>query len=186
MTTDRQDQPREAASRQAAYLTASGAVIDGPYRYDLWRTWNPVDRPSICAWVMLNPSTADANQDDPTIRRCIAYSKTWGFDGLVIRNLFALRARDPRELAQAHDPVGPDNDHWLTTSGLTSATRVVVAWGAGRYPRLAGGRWRHVADLLAPLNPVCLRVARDGQPMHPLYQRATLTPVPWHVEGQTP
>lgn len=156
----------------------SGAVIDGPYRYDLWRTWNPVEQPSICAWVMLNPSTADASEDDPTIRRCVAYSKAWGYDGLVVRNLFALRATDPRELLTAADPVGPENDLWLSER-LADVARVVVAWGTGRYPRLGGERWRHVADLLAPHRPVCLRPAKDGQPVHPLYQRADLTPVPW-------
>uniref|UniRef100_UPI003F491A64 DUF1643 domain-containing protein n=1 Tax=Streptosporangium sp. CA-235898 TaxID=3240073 RepID=UPI003F491A64 len=161
-----------------------GATIVGPYRYDLWRTWSLADRPSTCAWVMLNPSTADSDQDDPTIRRVIAYSKAWGHDQLVVRNLFALRARDPRNLLTATDPIGPDNDLWLTTA-LAGVDRVVVAWGTGRYPRLAGNRWRHVANLLAPLNPVCLRVARDGQPMHPLYQRADATPTPWKPRTTT-
>ncbi len=162
-----------------------GAGIDGPYRYDLWRTWNPSPRPSICAWVMLNPSTADASEDDPTIRRCVAYAKTWGYDGLVVRNLFALRATDPRDLLNADDPVGRDNDTWLSTR-LHGVDRVVVAWGTGRYPRLAGERWRHVAALLAPLRPVCLRVAKDGQPVHPLYQRADLIPTPWPADGEQP
>lgn len=164
--------------------TTRGATVVGPYRYDLWRTWSLADRPSTCAWIMLNPSTADATEDDPTIRRCVAYSKAWGHDQLVVRNLFAFRATDPRELLTAADPVGPDNDLWLTT-GLAGVDRVVGAWGTGRYPRLAGERWRHVAALLAPLNPVCLRIGRDGQPMHPLYQRADAVPMSWTAPHKT-
>jgi hypothetical protein len=158
-------------------MDTSGAVIDGPYRYDLWRTWHAVPELAICAWVMLNPSTADCTMDDATVRRCVAYSRRWGFQGMVIRNLFALRSRDPRGLLAADDPVGPDNDLWLTER-LTGVHRVVVAWGTGRIPSL-GGRWRHVAEMLADRHPVCLRTARDGQPVHPLYQRADLTPVRW-------
>lgn len=165
-------------SQESLFGDLSGAVIDGPYRYDLWRTWNPAARPSVCAWVMLNPSTADVTADDPTVRRCIAYARAWGHDGITVRNLFALRATDPRDLLAAADPVGPDNDAWLSAR-LTGVDRVVVAWGTGRYPNLAGGRWRRVAELLAPHRPVCLRAAADGQPVHPLYQRADLTPIPW-------
>lgn len=156
--------------------TTSGAHIDGPYRYTLWRTWANHQQPAICAWVMLNPSTADASDDDPTIRRCIGYSRRWGYDGLVVRNLFALRATDPRELHAAADPVGPANDHWLTR--WDRVARLVVAWGTGRHPRIAD-RWRHAAALLAPHRPVCLRTARDGQPVHPLYQPGDLDPQPW-------
>ncbi|MFB4275778.1 DUF1643 domain-containing protein [Nonomuraea sp. MTCD27] len=157
--------------------TASGAVIDGPYRYTLWRTWD--GRLPVCGWVMLNPSTADACADDPTIRRCVGFARRWGFGGIVVRNLFAFRATSPRQLLDAADPVGPDNEEWL--SRWDGVTGVVAAWGTGRWPRLAGDRWRRAAALLAPLGPVCLRAARDGQPVHPLYQPAHLEPIPWSV-----
>lgn len=156
--------------------TSTGAVIDGAYRYTLWRTW--ASDPVLCGWVMLNPSTADADADDPTIRRCVGYAKAWGFGGIVVRNLFALRATNPADLLAAEDPVGPDNDMWLS-SRWDGVTRLVVAWGTGRWPRLAGERWRHVARLLAPMRPACLRVGGNGQPVHPLYQRADLEPFPW-------
>jgi hypothetical protein len=158
-------------------LDPSGAVIDGPYRYNLWRTWTLRPEPALCAWVMLNPSTADATQDDPTIRRCVAYARSWGYDGIVVRNLFAFRATQPAELAAANDPIGPDNDGWLAR--WDGVGRVVVAWGTGRWPRLHG-RCDRVAALLEPLKPLCLRMARDGQPVHPLYQSADLSPSPWH------
>ena len=155
----------------------SGATLDPSrcYRYDLWRTWDP--NGPRCAWVMLNPSTADETEADPTIRRCIGYARAWGFGGVVVRNLFALRATDPAALFASTDPVGPDADRWLSDN-LDGVGRVVVAWGTGRCPRL-GDRWRRAAGLLAPRRPLCLRVAKDGQPVHPLYQRGDLTPVAW-------
>ncbi|MEU4234350.1 DUF1643 domain-containing protein [Nonomuraea sp. NPDC026600] len=155
------------------------AVINGPYRYNLTRIWANPDRPRLCGWAMLNPSVADAQRDDQTVRRCRAYSTAWGFDGLIIRNLFAWRATDPAELARVDDPVGPDNDTWLS-SRWDGVERLIVAWGGGRYPEI-GQRWRHVADLLAPLRPLCLRTTAAGQPVHPLRQRADLLPAPWPI-----
>jgi hypothetical protein len=90
-----------------------GAVIsqDGKYRYKLARYWNSKEPPVI--FIMLNPSTADAVENDPTIRRCISFAKRWGFGGLEVYNLFALRSYDPAVIEIAGDPVGPDNDNWL-------------------------------------------------------------------------
>jgi hypothetical protein len=152
------------------------AVIKGPYRYDLTRTWN-LSLP-VCGWVMLNPSKADAQDDDPTIRRCVAYAAAWGFGGLVVRNLFALRASNPAALGRADAPIGPDNDGWLTD--WHGVKQVVAAWGTGRWPQLHG-RAAHVAALLADTGVpvVCLQAGRRGQPMHPLYQRGDLQPQPW-------
>ncbi|WP_327591330.1 DUF1643 domain-containing protein (plasmid) [Nonomuraea sp. NBC_00507] len=159
-----------------------GTFIEGPYRYSLWRTWKGHGDRALCGWVMLNPSTANNRDDDPTIRRCMAYAKAWRYAGIVVRNLFALRATRPRDLLTASDtasdPVGPDNDNWLRQ--WEGMDRIVVAWGTGRYPRLKG-RWEGVAALLEPLHPVCLSTARDGQLVHPLYQPAGLVPRPWRV-----
>lgn len=160
--------------------TAATAVIDGPYRYDLTRTWGPGPR---LGWVMLNPSTADAAVDDPTIRRCIGYAKAWGFSGIAVRNLFAYRATRPAELAAAADPVGPDGDRWLTRWGTVRL--VVAAWGTGRYPALHG-RAAAAARLLAAvdgIDVVGLRTGHDGNPVHPLYQPADLRPAAWPPGG---
>lgn len=146
----------------------AGLSADGRYRWWLTRWWRPVAQPSErCCWVMLNPSTADASVDDPTIRRCIGFSKAWGFNGLVVVNLFALRATDPRELAKAHAPVGHMNldyiEDWITSSGT-----VVAAWG-GSYPNAYARHIREVADLLREHKALCLGKIGSGEPRHPLY-----------------
>ena len=86
----------------------SDAVISdcGKYRYRLTRKWG-YGRP--CGFIMLNPSTADALHDDPTIRRCVGFAKAWGCGALIVVNLFAVRATSPREMMRADDPVGPEN-----------------------------------------------------------------------------
>lgn len=134
------------------------------YRYGLTRTWGPGTR---VGWLMLNPSTADALDNDQTIGRCTAYSRTWAAGGLVVANLFALRSTDPRALRGHQDPVGAHNDQAILAQ-LTDdqVAFVVVAWGAHHF---AADRARHVTDLLTarriPLR--CLGVTRDGHPRHP-------------------
>ncbi len=92
---------------------SSGADIseDGFYRYSLWRTWD-LSKPS-CLFVMLNPSTADANRNDPTILRCIRYAEAWGFGELLVGNLFAYRATNKAVMKRQTNPVGPQNDETL-------------------------------------------------------------------------
>lgn len=141
----------------------------GRYRYELRRVWGEADR--LACFLMLNPSTADASADDPTIRRCVGYAKAWRLGGIVVRNLFALRATDPAELAGHPDPIGPDNDRWLTAPALAAVT--VAAWGTHG---VLHGRDRHVRALLAaadvPLHHLG-ELTRDGHPRHPLYLPAT-------------
>lgn len=152
----------------------SDAVLseDGIYRYRLSRTWD-VEKPTL-AWVMLNPSTADASEDDPTIRRCIGYAEDWGFGGIVVGNLFALRATGPSELADHPEPVGPENGRNLREI-CEAAETVVAAWGANGD---LDGRAMEVARTLdADLH--CLDVTKAGHPVHPLYQPADAEPEPW-------
>jgi hypothetical protein len=142
----------------------------GTYRYELTRRWSP--RPLV-GWVLLNPSTADADTDDPTVRRCIGFARAWGYGGIVIRNLFALRATDPSELDRHSAPVGSDNDTYLARCSGDDVT--VLAWGAR-----GGSRGRDVLELLARqgVQPYQLAVTADGQPRHPLYLTADLEPTP--------
>ncbi|REA00199.1 hypothetical protein DEQ92_20310 [Haloferax sp. Atlit-6N] len=146
---------------------------DGTYRYRLSRTWN-TDKPAV-AFVMLNPSTADATSDDPTIRRCLGFAKDWGFGSLVVANLFALRSTDPAVLAGHTDPVGPENDAYLQDV-CDSAEQVVVAWGA---KGSLNGRAEAVADLLDDYDLYALDTTKAGHPAHPLYQPADAELTNW-------
>jgi hypothetical protein len=152
----------------------------GRYRYGLWRTWDQA-LPQV-AFVMLNPSTADAEQDDPTIRRCIGFARLWGYGSLAVGNLFAYRATDPRELPAGvaavtgpdHygdlDPAHPYTDFWL--GAIADVARVVVAWGA--HPR-AAERAPRALELLAEHDGgyvECVGITKHGAPRHPLYVRA--------------
>lgn len=140
------------------------------YRYALERRWS--DGPFVL-FVGLNPSTADESVDDPTIRRCIRFARDWGYGGLLMGNLFAYRATDPRELAKVADPQGPDNEVWLTTLA-TRAALTVVAWGA--HP-MAQGRIRNAVEALGDVH--VLGLTKDDHPRHPLYMRADSKPVPY-------
>ncbi len=147
-----------------------GALISpcGAYRYRLWRRWAP--GPRIAVWVMLNPSTADGEQDDATIRRCIAFSRAQACDALDVVNLFALRSTDPKALYDATAPVGPENDDAIA-GAVRAAAVVIVAWGNHGTLR---GRGDIVLRQLraAGAQPLCFGLTKLGQPLHPLYQPA--------------
>lgn len=168
---------------EPAYTPAgpgASAVLSpcGLYRYRLERWWGAerdrgLKRP--LGWVMLNPSTADATLDDPTIRRCIGFAMAWGFPGLVVCNLFAWRATAPHELKRAADAVGPDNDRHLTLLG-DECIDIVGAWGAHGG---LNGRAAHVVHLLGGCRLQALGWTMAGEPIHPLYQPKTVRPQPW-------
>ena len=145
---------------------------DGMYRYALTRSWDPdpwtteLHRPVV--FIGLNPSTADALVDDPTIRRCVDFTRRWGHAHLTMLNLYAYRATDPGTLIGARgagvDIVGPLNDGVLAT-GIEGASRVVAAWGSHRFAHERVAAVRDAAP--SPLH--CLGRNGDGQPRHPLY-----------------
>ncbi len=145
---------------------SNGAVLSDceTYRYKLWRWWDTEGRPVV--FVGLNPSTADATTDDPTVRRCIGFARDWGYGGMILVNLYALRATDPRELWTHPDPVGLQNNAYLHGAVRLTDT-VVAAWGSGigRRPRA-----RRVVQMLGQHVPWhCLGHTREGHPRHPLY-----------------
>lgn len=167
----------EKESTKVIATPENGAWVEGEYRYQLWRTWDWKFKPVV--FVMLNPSTADATEDDPTIRRCVAYAKAWGRGGLVVANVFALRATNPSELERHENPVGPlNNDALRYTAGLSDL--VVCAWGS-KIPSAWGGQADFTWGLLkgAGAEPQMLRLNQDGQPAHPLYLPRGLTPQPY-------
>ncbi len=136
----------------------------GTYRYSLIRTWEP-SLPHVC-FVMLNPSVADAERDDPTIRRCLGFARMWGYGSLEVVNLFAFCATRPTILFRATDPIGSANDHYIREA-VVHASLVVAAWGNH------GSRQGRTAEVLPLLrSPYCLGVTAVGQPCHPLYLRS--------------
>lgn len=144
----------------------TGAIFDPRrrYRYLLWRSWNP-RRPRL-AFVLLNPSRADETADDPTLRRCLGFARSWGFGSLEVVNLFARRGSDPALLRRAADPVGPDNDAHIQRT-IRRCDCCVPGWGNGG--RLLA-RDRAVLALAAGLTPLhCLGRTAAGNPRHPLY-----------------
>jgi hypothetical protein len=156
-----------------------GAVIDstGNYRYVLWREWNP--QTARISFVMLNPSTADATSNDPTIRRCIGFAQAWGFGSLEVVNLFAYRATRWLDLRNAADPIGAENDRYLLDMAQKAHT-LVLAWGNS-------GQWqnRHqtVIRLLGDRAPLyCLGTTQSGYPQHPLYLPKTRQPILFQVK----
>lgn len=152
----------------------SGAVIVGPYRYTLWRTIGTRSPFLPILFLMLNPSTADALTDDPTIRRCLAFAGAWGYQSLEVCNLFAFRATNPGLLLRAKDPVGPDNDSYIRAAVARAAT-VVVAWGA--QPSCIGRAAAVLPLVDGARNVFCLGVTKSGFPRHPLYVPRTAVPI---------
>lgn len=153
----------------------AGISACGAYRYWLDRHW--VDRDETCgrplqkvAFILLNPSTADADTDDPTIRRCIGFARRWGFKGMRIENLFAYRATDPTELVArcqlGVDVIGVEQDEYGNDYARLEDECAVIVFGWGRDGKLMG-RGEEVARKFP--GAMCLGVNGDGSPKHPLY-----------------
>jgi hypothetical protein len=150
-------------------LARGGATLsqDGRYRYRLWRTFGTGG--TLC-FVMLNPSTADASADDPTIRKCLGFARRLGFGGIDVVNLFAWRATDPGDLPHVTEPIGAENDDWIVDR-CKAADLVVAAWGATKLPnRMVERRACEVRRLLssAGVTLQCLGCSQEGAPRHPL------------------
>jgi hypothetical protein len=131
-------------------------------------------------FVMLNPSTADAVDDDPTIRRCRFFAREkLRASRLIVVNLYAFRATDPRALVDAGYPVGPENDHTIARALREATAGVVVAWGTLAQPARVEA-FRALADIVGrTADLLCLRRTADGSPGHPLYIPSSVTPEPW-------
>lgn len=148
---------------------------DGRYRYWLLREWDPT-KPRMASF-MLNPSEADAELDDPTIRRNIGYARAWGFGGLEVVNPFAFRSPSPRVLRNAYlrgeSVVGPYNQIHIA-SVFHRCDRIMVGWGAQEWVQEHA---RSVLDLFPTLDFYAFKLSQSGAPMHPLYLPADLQPV---------
>lgn len=180
------------------YISDAGISQDGVYRYWLSRDWSHLAMTGqprgpwaridhALLWIMFNPSTADAEFDDATIRRCIAFSRGWGYGACKVVNLFAFRASVPGHMfdaqAEGVDIVGRVNDRFIGNAVRHSVflgfPKVVCAWGA-----LAKGHEKRVCEVLdllkiAGAQPHCLAQTKEGFPIHPLYQRRDSQLVPY-------
>lgn len=142
------------------------------YRYTLNRRWvHGVAPVNMVAFIGLNPSTADETLNDPTIRRCIQFAKDWGFGGLVMLNLFAYRATDPKVMKAVVDPVGRKNNEAIVDVAI-QVGGVICAWGTHG---IHMGRASAVRSLLADFGVSVqhLGLTKDGHPKHPLYLKST-------------
>lgn len=164
-------------------VIASAVISDcGKYRYSLSRVWDE-NKPRVL-FIMLNPSTADAEKNDPTITRCIGFAKDWGYGGLYVVNLFSLRATNPKDLLAAHFVVGVENEKWFRRMSAL-AHLVVCAWGnspiVNKLQKRLDHTWKPLSwiDKSKPLH--YLELSNDGTPKHPLYLPKTLKPVRYEV-----
>ncbi|MDG2460925.1 MAG: DUF1643 domain-containing protein [Luminiphilus sp.] len=133
----------------------------GRYRYWLRRRW--ATSGGQCAFIGLNPSTATAHEDDPTLRRCVDFAQRWGYGSLLLVNLFALCATDPSVLTEVADPVGQRTNLWLQRAVSESAI-VIAAWGNG------GGLLGRAQQIQGTVKGAfCLGITQQGMPRHPLY-----------------
>jgi hypothetical protein len=161
----------------------AAAVFDSKareYRYLLTRIWDPTVKPVV--FLMLNPSTADALEDDATIRRLTGkngFARRLGAGGLVVVNLFGLRSTDPRALLHHPDPVGRHNDVFVRQAVSLGST-VIAAWGAAG---VTGNRGQEVTAALTARGVAlqCLGTTSTGQPRHPLYLPGTAVLEPYRA-----
>ncbi len=124
-------------------------------------------------FIGLNPSTADERLDDPTIRRCLGFTKAWGYGGLIMTNLFAYRATNPIDMQIEPDPIGLKNDYFLRISA-GYASIIIAAWGT------SGGFLQRDKTVIKLIPNLCiLRLTKNGFPSHPLYLPKNLKPIKW-------
>lgn len=170
------------ALKQLSFLASESggdALIVGHYRYWLRRWWGPEQKTLL--WVLLNPSWAGEQGNDPTLTRLIGYSKREGYSRLEVVNLFALRNSEPKALLEVSDPVGPDNDLHIAQA-CQRADRIIVGWGNTPF-RPRDRLWTRDREVLAALSSHslwCFGATQRGCPRHPLYLKSdrALEPIP--------
>ncbi len=142
---------------------------DKKYRYILKRIWD--DKLQKVAIIGLNPSTADAKNDDPTIKRCIEFVKSWGYGGFYMLNLFAFRATNPKEIYKVNNPVGEENEKHILEI-ISKVEKVICAWGN------EGEHLNQSKKILSLIEtPFCLKINLSGEPSHPFYLKSNLKPI---------
>lgn len=171
---------------QFIQLQQRGAIIseDRKYRYALWRSWRAEQLQLPKRWVLivgLNPSTANETVPDPTMTKCREFAKLWGYEAMVMANLFPLRTKDPKVMKAAGPEVfGDHNFDWLNYL-VPRAHKVVAAWGRDGNHRDAGegfmGRYGEIEGGIH-----CLGTNKDGTPKHPLYLSYETALIPYEYD----
>lgn len=138
------------------------------YRYQLFRVWDKT-KPKI-AFIGLNPSTANENENDPTIRRVISFANSWGYGGIIMYNLFAIVGSDPAILLTPIDL--QKNNQWYLDGILNQCEDVCFCWGSFKE---AKERAKEIISLFD--NSICLGINSDGSPKHPLYVPGKTKPI---------
>jgi len=166
-------------------IITGGALLDdsGKYRFSLWREWDPRKHEGTCVFIMLNPSTADAEIDDPTIRKCIGFAQRWGFSRMEVVNLFAYRTPNPKvllALPQDLTPIGRENKiRVLDTVADENVGMIICSWGND-------GKFMHqdkaMLEWLDDMKLHCLGTNKNGTPKHPLYVSYEVAPMPFGDE----
>lgn len=172
---------QRVTSTQSNFFGDGSAIFSScqKYRYRLDRIWD--DSLPPVAFGMLNPSTADHERNDPTIERCERRARVMGFGRLIVWNLFAFRATDPKALKQQTDPIGPDNDRFIREALVETRGRggkIIVGWGM--HGNILNRQFRivEIARNLS-IQLFCLGVTSTGQPKHPLYVPYRNEPTYW-------
>lgn len=161
----------------SSYKVEAFLSEDGVYRYWLEIKWD--EKLPMMAFVLWNPSKADHRIDDPTALRVVGFAKREGCGGVIIANLFAFRATDPKQMMSAEkngtDIIGPSNFPTLLDIP-ERAHKVVVGWGAGVKDHEARKRF---VDYMGSVRLWCLGTTQSGEPRHPLYLRADAPLMRW-------
>jgi hypothetical protein len=147
----------------------------GQYRYRLTRVWDQ-NLPMV-NWLMMNPSIANEERDDPTVAKCQRYARRWGKGGIIVTNCFALISTDPKALRTHESPIGPMNNSQLLSAAMESSL-VICAWGN---PSSFMDRGQYVYNMLINQNVElhCLKINKNGESCHPLYLKEELDPIPY-------
>ena len=148
---------------------------DRAYRYTLSRVWH--SNKAHVLFIGLNPSTADETINDRTITRCINFAKYWGYGGMCMVNLFAYVATAPEGMLRRSNPVGIHNDKYIKEAARTAGL-IIAMWGTKGTHLLRDNR---VLDLLLEYDIYCFGETKQGMPKHPLYLKATTTPVIYNL-----
>lgn len=144
---------------------------DKLYRYTLWRKWGKSSK--YACFIGLNPSIADTYIDDPTLIRCVDFSKSFGYDAVCLINLFAYRATNPKNMKIANEPIGVENDDIIKL--VTSHSEInIAAWGT---LGIFKNRNIEVINMIKDLH--YLKLTKNNHPCHPLYLKKDLTPKPF-------